>query len=73
MRQRDGYAKAADTGRAEAAPRAGRGRRRGSTLSAEELDRLTADIVAALKTVYDPEIPVRHLRARPHLQDRYRR
>lgn len=25
--------------------------------SAEELDRLTADIVAALKTVYDPEIP----------------
>ncbi len=29
----------------------------GSTLSAEELDRLTADIIAALKTVYDPEIP----------------
>ncbi len=29
----------------------------GSTLSAEELDQLTADIVAALKTVYDPEIP----------------
>ena len=28
-----------------------------STLSAEELDQLTADIVAALKTVYDPEIP----------------
>ncbi len=24
----------------------------------EELDRLTGDIVAALKTVYDPEIPV---------------
>jgi FeS assembly SUF system protein len=26
-------------------------------LPAEEIDRLTADIVAALKTVYDPEIP----------------
>ncbi len=29
----------------------------GSKLSAEELEQLTADIVAALKTVYDPEIP----------------
>jgi FeS assembly SUF system protein len=29
----------------------------GSALSREELDRMTADIVAALKTVYDPEIP----------------
>ncbi len=29
----------------------------GSTLSAEELDALQADIVKALKTVYDPEIP----------------
>ncbi|MGB3719314.1 MAG: SUF system Fe-S cluster assembly protein [Proteobacteria bacterium] len=29
----------------------------GTTLSAEELEQLTADIVAALKTVYDPEIP----------------
>jgi FeS assembly SUF system protein len=29
----------------------------GSALPAEELERLTADIVAALKTVYDPEIP----------------
>lgn len=29
----------------------------GSQISAEELDQLTADIVAALKTVYDPEIP----------------
>jgi len=28
-----------------------------SALPAEELERLTADIVAALKTVYDPEIP----------------
>ena len=29
-----------------------------STLSQEELQRLTDDMVAALKTVYDPEIPV---------------
>jgi FeS assembly SUF system protein len=29
----------------------------GSALSEEELDQITADIVAALKTVYDPEIP----------------
>ena len=29
----------------------------GSTLPPEELDRLTDDIIAALKTVYDPEIP----------------
>ncbi len=28
-----------------------------SPLPPEEIDRLTADIVAALKTVYDPEIP----------------
>lgn len=30
----------------------------GSAIPAEELARLTDDIVAALKTVYDPEIPV---------------
>ena len=29
----------------------------GSRLTAEELDQLTADIVTALKSVYDPEIP----------------
>ncbi|MGX1306529.1 FeS assembly SUF system protein [Amorphus suaedae] len=29
-----------------------------STIPAEELDRLTDDIIASLKTVYDPEIPV---------------
>jgi FeS assembly SUF system protein len=29
----------------------------GSAIPPEELERLTADIVAALKTVYDPEIP----------------
>jgi FeS assembly SUF system protein len=28
-----------------------------STLSAEELENLTAEIIGALKTVYDPEIP----------------
>jgi FeS assembly SUF system protein len=29
----------------------------GAALAPEELERLTGDIVAALKTVYDPEIP----------------
>ncbi|MHA1157966.1 MAG: SUF system Fe-S cluster assembly protein [Alphaproteobacteria bacterium] len=29
----------------------------GSAIPADELDRLTQDIVAALKSVYDPEIP----------------
>ena len=29
----------------------------GSALSAEQLEQMTADIVGALKTVYDPEIP----------------
>ncbi len=29
----------------------------GCTIPQEELEQLTADIVAALKTVYDPEIP----------------
>jgi len=29
----------------------------GSAIPPEEVERLTADIVAALKTVYDPEIP----------------
>lgn len=29
-----------------------------STIPQEELDRITDDIIAALKTVYDPEIPV---------------
>lgn len=28
-----------------------------SALSAEEIEQMTADIVAAIKTVYDPEIP----------------
>ncbi len=29
----------------------------GSALEEHEIERLTVDIVAALKTVYDPEIP----------------
>lgn len=29
----------------------------GSAIPAEELERLTADIITALKSVYDPEIP----------------
>ncbi|MFN3960187.1 MAG: SUF system Fe-S cluster assembly protein [Parvularculaceae bacterium] len=30
----------------------------GSAVPAEELTRITADVIRALKTVYDPEIPV---------------
>ncbi len=30
----------------------------GDAIAPEEVERITADIVAALKTVYDPEIPV---------------
>ena len=30
----------------------------GSAIPSEELERITADIVKSLKTVYDPEIPV---------------
>jgi FeS assembly SUF system protein len=30
----------------------------GASVPAEELERITADVVRALKTVYDPEIPV---------------
>ena len=32
-----------------------------SALSPEETERLTGEIVGALKTVFDPEIPGRHL------------
>lgn len=42
-------------GKPEAAPVAAPAQ--ASALPQEELDRLTSDIVAALKTVYDPEIP----------------
>ena len=40
-----------------AAPAAAPGPSGGSGLPAEEVARLTDDIIAALKTVYDPEIP----------------
>lgn len=30
----------------------------GSSLPAEDVERITSDLIAALKTVYDPEIPV---------------
>jgi FeS assembly SUF system protein len=43
---------------AEVAPNAAAiGQNTASTFSPEELERLTHDIVKALKTVYDPEIP----------------
>ena len=48
--------KTAETPDAGPAPRPGRAVP-GSSIPAEELEQLTADIVAALKTVYDPEIP----------------
>jgi FeS assembly SUF system protein len=38
--------------------REGEGASSGSTLPPEELERLQTDLVAALKTVFDPEIPV---------------
>lgn len=41
----------------EPAPSSATLRAVGSAIPADELERLTADIVAALKTVYDPEIP----------------
>ena len=43
------HAATVETARATPAP--------GSSIPPEELEQLTADIVAALKTVYDPEIP----------------
>jgi FeS assembly SUF system protein len=54
-----GEAAAADLAPRAAAPKVSEGGTpvAGSALSAEELEQLTADIVGALKTVYDPEIP----------------
>ena len=46
----NGHAPTAEAAPAEATPGA-------SALPPEEIDRLTDDIVIALKTVYDPEIP----------------
>ncbi len=46
-------------GNGESAATAGEnGERHESALPKEELERLTNDIIAALKTIYDPEIPV---------------
>lgn len=42
---------------ADIAPEAGTAASPAGVLAPEELDRLTDDIIAALKTVYDPEIP----------------
>jgi FeS assembly SUF system protein len=42
----------------EQAPNAAELSAPGSAIPPEQLERLTEDIVAALKTVYDPEIPV---------------
>jgi FeS assembly SUF system protein len=39
------------------APASAMPRATGSAIPPEELDRLTQDIIAALKSVYDPEIP----------------
>ena len=52
--QQTGDAMAAPVGQADAGHAAPEP---GSSIPAEELEQLTADIVAALKTVYDPEIP----------------
>ena len=46
-----------DTGNAVAAPATADTAERPSTIPADEMARLTDDIIAALKTVYDPEIP----------------
>jgi FeS assembly SUF system protein len=49
--------KSADTVETEAPAQQGAAAAPGSSIPQEELEQLTADIVAALKTVYDPEIP----------------
>lgn len=48
-----------DTSTATASPASGEAKEPASStgLSSEEIERLTNDIIAALKTVYDPEIP----------------
>ena len=45
------------TPEAQAAPSGTTSPEPGSSIPPEELEQLTADIVAALKSVYDPEIP----------------
>ena len=53
MSEQDSTAGAAENGPNEA----NIGANTPSSISPAELDRLTTDIIAALKTVYDPEIP----------------
>lgn len=53
-----GNARAAAHPSDSAGPEGGTGAEPGSSIPQAELDRLTTDIVAALKSVYDPEIPV---------------
>lgn len=53
MSEQDTTATAAESGPNEA----NIGANTPSSISPAELDRLTTDIIAALKTVYDPEIP----------------
>lgn len=43
---------------AETVPPGAEGPPRASAIPQEEIDQITDDIIAALKTVYDPEIPV---------------
>ena len=43
-----------------------------SSLPEAEIARMTDDIVAALKTVYDPEIPADIYRCRPEFRGRRR-
>ncbi len=57
VRERVDTAEAEAPTGAEVAPAAAPAREPASSIPAEELEQLTADIVAALKTVYDPEIP----------------
>ena len=43
-----------------------------SAIPLDELNRMTDDMIAAIKTVYDPEIPVDIYELGSHLQDRHR-
>ena len=58
MAQAQAEEKKRDTIDVKAAPKVPEEEAAKSALPKEELDRLTQEIVAALKTVYDPEIPV---------------
>ncbi len=57
MDQMDDVAKQTPEEVAEAVPAGVQPQATGSAIPADELERLTEDIVGALKSVYDPEIP----------------